>query len=816
MVKKKALCCGLNYPNQKFPLYGSVNDCLDWEQLFRSVFNFDETRVLIDQNPDGTLCNAPTQIPTRANILAQLGWLCSGNEQGDVLVFVFAGHGCQVRGANGQIDEALVPEDYGHADGQGPPPLVMDDELHALFSRLPAGSFLTVVLDCCHGSRMLDVPTSVDTSQRPARALHSMEPVREILNRSGDAWQKALMPHAQARPRFVPTAMSGPRKKRTPDGHGAHLGRQTLDPGVTAFCFAASRSPESAFDASIKSHQRGVMSFCLLEALSSLDNKCTYQMLLDAAAAKMDDIRDKYMPDMDQHIQLSYCPNSTPDQVVCFDEQYATRAQYVLGQQSQRSVSGDPGYMYNGGAQGPGRVPSTDFVPSPANTNQPPAGQPPAGQPPPQHHHGHHGGAHSSHAPAHASHHHAHGPILYLIVHRGLGLRIPMGETSELFTMARLGKEERRTPPTSIGQNPVWTSDNQFTFHVNERDTVMQLEIHSAKYPQSECIARSSLDVRSLQPREWLRRRERLSGTDGELEFDVRLELGSGTQQPQPQPQAQPQHMGPPGPQPTEGGRAPSPEDARRPPSPAAYRTPGEMGAPPDYGFGAGSTPGMDMSPPIPACGGIFGTPNLFGAMPNLLSALSGGASTSAGLSTGAVSAGGYAYAVPGVQQPVTTQVPMGAGGMPAGFGSTLGASPGRGLSGQLTMPYATPQASAGLAAPWSPGPQLSSQISPQMPTATMGIDLNQNGRADLMVQGPDLNYNGIPDALEPALYGGEPTVYGTGSRPMYRTAMSGGSYMLPPVSRVVTAGVAPAAVASSPMMVAGGQRSTAVLNARN
>jgi hypothetical protein len=810
---KKGLFCGLNYPNQQYPLHGCVNDCLDWEEKLRMAFGFEETRVLMDQNPDGSICTAPTQIPTRANVLAQLGWLCTGVQQGDVLVFFFAGHGCNWRSSNGQMDEALVPEDYAK-EGQGMPLLVFADEVHALFARLPAGSFLTVILDCCHGSHMLDVPTSLDSAARPARQLTTMEPVREIINRSGEAWQKAMMQHAQARPRFVPTVMGGPRKKRTPEGAGAHLGRQTLDPGVTAFSFAASRSPECAYDANIKNHQRGVMSFCLLEALKTLDDKCTYQMLFENAAAKMDDIRTKYMPDMDQHIQLSYCPNSTPDLVVCFDEQYATVSQYTLTNkrplQSERSISGDRPYnMYPDNAQAPGRVPSTDFVPSPVHNHQPPQqrGPPPGAASGPPAAGAGAGGSHH--------HHHAHGPIIYLIVHQGLGLRLPMGDTnSELFTVAKMGNEERRTPPTSAGPNPVWSADNQFTFHVNERDSALHLEVHSAKYPQSECIARASVDLRSLQPREWLRRRERLQGTDGELEFDVRLEPGTQQQPPtpqgapQPQPQQQPaQHMPH-----AEGSRTPIPDD-RRPPSPVGPSVTGtaDFGAFGGHsdGFGAASsTPMMD----IPA-GGIFGMPNLFGAMPNLLSQLSG---------TGPGAGGFTTMPPPGV--PPGCQVPtMGAVGMQAGFGSTLGSSPGRGLSGSMPMSYASPQAT--MATPWSPGPTLPSQLStmspqPHMPTASMGIDLNQNGRADLVVQGPDFNYNGIPDALEPALRGGEqmayvgePIVYGS-SAPMYRTAVSGGSYMLPPVNRVVTAGVGQAI--ASPMMVAGGQRSTAVLNARN
>ena len=44
---------------------------------------------------------------------------------------------------------------------------------------------------------------------------------------------------------------------RSVPGSGAHLGRMTLDPAVTAFCLAASRPFETAGDANIKDRGQG-------------------------------------------------------------------------------------------------------------------------------------------------------------------------------------------------------------------------------------------------------------------------------------------------------------------------------------------------------------------------------------------------------------------------------------------------------------------------------------------------------------------------------------------------------------------------------
>jgi len=370
---KKALCCGLNYPNEKHQLYGCINDCLNWAKLVENNFGFDEIRVLIDQNPDGTHATAPTQIPTRANLLAQLGWLCSGAEPGDSLIFYYAGHGTQVKDSNGygSLQEALVPEDFANPDQDGNPPLVFEDEMHALFARLPAGSFLTVILDCCHGAGMLDVPCSVDTRQRPPKVLQTCSKPGEVQSRNEAAWSKN--PHAYARPRFVANVSwrGAPRQKRTAEGEGAHLGKMTLNSGVTSFCFAASLSNEVALDANIKAQQQGMMSFCLLEALAALRHRCTYEQLLARASEIADDIREKYMPTMDQHIQMTFCPNSPPTDVVFLDARYATVAQHRLNQQAklnERGMSQDgPSQQHDR----PTREVSTDFIPKPTHAHAP-------------------------------------------------------------------------------------------------------------------------------------------------------------------------------------------------------------------------------------------------------------------------------------------------------------------------------------------------------------------------------------------------------------------------------------------------------------
>lgn len=365
---KKALVVGLNYPSQTHQLYGCVNDALNWVAVLEKQFQFEEVRVLIDQNPDGSITTYPTQIPTKHNILAQLGWLCSGVQQGDTLVFVFAGHGTQVRTGTQYADEALVPEDFSTKDDRGNPTLVFDDELHALFKRLPSGSFITAILDCCHATHMLDVPSCIEggkAHQSRARPL-------EVTKRLEHAWTKN--PHAYARPRFItPVSWSGKRHTRTEPGSGQHVGRMNLDPGVTAFCFAACSTHEVALDANIKAQQQGTMSFCLQEALVALHNTCTYERLLEKAAEIGNDIRSKYMPTMDQNFHLSFCPYGPPSEVVFLDERYATVSQHRLSEKKKQQGAAVTQLSRQQSApreqhQQPGNLPreaSSDFIPAP-------------------------------------------------------------------------------------------------------------------------------------------------------------------------------------------------------------------------------------------------------------------------------------------------------------------------------------------------------------------------------------------------------------------------------------------------------------------
>jgi len=626
--QKKALCVGLNYARQKqFKLYGCVNDCLNWEHVLKQTFAFDETRVLIDQHPDGQLATADTQIPSRNNILAQLSWLCSTAEAGDVLVFVFAGHGCQVRNSNGEVDQALVPDDFGLLDEHGNPPLVMDDEIHALFQLLPAGTFLTVILDCCHSTRMLDVDHSFDTSQRPAKLVQVCEKPREVPHCTADVWQKSYIHHASARPRFIPTvALTGPpRKRRTPPGTGAHVGKMSLNPGVTAFSFHACRPAEFCLDANITNHQQGVMSFCLLEVLAQ-EHRITYEKWLDKAAQKMEDIRKEYMPMMEQYMQLSFCANSAPAEVVVLDPQYAPVAQHRLYQRAKladRGQSADNQNMsLSSGPQDrrPTREASSDFVPSPVYTDlgygkaaqqpQQPQQQQQAQQPV--------GNGASGHPPVAA--------YLYIRVRCANKLKNTgsgfFGDTSTPYVVVKVGQQQKRTPEIKNELNPVWYQENEFAFSIFEQDHVLDLSVMSANRFKDQLLGRTLVDLPHLPPGPWHTRTDPMQDGSGELEYDVRIDRSPAGVQSAPQGQGMPNQCQQPAQQPAPQQQAPM----AKPQTPA---TAGRdlLGEPPrmtpEQAFAAQQNLANTNVTPTAAPGNnMFGQPNLFGNVPNLLAGL--------------------------------------------------------------------------------------------------------------------------------------------------------------------------------------------------
>lgn len=131
-----ALCVGINaYPGAA--LSGCVNDAEDWRGEL-GLRNYKVT-TLLDQQA------------TRDAILGTLEGFVGTARYGDRIAFTYSGHGTwkpHPGGADASEpdgrDEALVPVDYRTAG------LILDDDLHAVFSNARLGVRLYVFSDSCH------------------------------------------------------------------------------------------------------------------------------------------------------------------------------------------------------------------------------------------------------------------------------------------------------------------------------------------------------------------------------------------------------------------------------------------------------------------------------------------------------------------------------------------------------------------------------------------------------------------------------------------------------------------------------------------
>ena len=131
---RKALCMGIDAYPAPNTLTGCVNDARDWADLLKSL-GFGVTALLNQQ-------------ATREAMLDGIRQLISGAQPGDVIVIQYAGHGTQVRDADGGkadgMDEAIVPIDY--ATGR----FLIDDDIRQVMAAIPDGVSVTCFMDCCH------------------------------------------------------------------------------------------------------------------------------------------------------------------------------------------------------------------------------------------------------------------------------------------------------------------------------------------------------------------------------------------------------------------------------------------------------------------------------------------------------------------------------------------------------------------------------------------------------------------------------------------------------------------------------------------
>ena len=159
-MSKAALCVGINefehLPRSSW-LQGCVNDARDLAGLLQANYGFAEVDITM------LLDSQATKEQVVARLSSMLDLAAAGELQH--IVFTFSSHGTQIPDTSDdeadRLDEAFACYDINNSgDSWDPATVISDDELFALFARLPDGVVFDVVLDTCHsgtGLKSLDL-----------------------------------------------------------------------------------------------------------------------------------------------------------------------------------------------------------------------------------------------------------------------------------------------------------------------------------------------------------------------------------------------------------------------------------------------------------------------------------------------------------------------------------------------------------------------------------------------------------------------------------------------------------------------------------
>jgi len=140
---KKALLIGINYKGTQNELYGCINDvnCIK-ERISKNGF----TNINI-------MTDLTSKKATRDNILLEFKNLLSNSQAGDLLFFLYSGHGSYDIDKNGDentgYDQLIVPCDLKP---------IVDDELKTIIQKnLKANVTLFAMFDSCFSGSVLDL-----------------------------------------------------------------------------------------------------------------------------------------------------------------------------------------------------------------------------------------------------------------------------------------------------------------------------------------------------------------------------------------------------------------------------------------------------------------------------------------------------------------------------------------------------------------------------------------------------------------------------------------------------------------------------------
>lgn len=120
-----------------------------------------------------------------------------------------------------------------------------------------------------------------------------------------------------------------------------------------------------------------------------------------------------------------------------------------------------------------------------------------------------------------------HTSLLYVRVNGATNLKNldtgVLGDVSDPYVSVRMGEgKEFKTPTLDNNLNPTWKDGNNFTLHVGDHDTCLNLEVLNSNFRKDDSLGTFTLHIDHLEHEYWKRFTEKLeNGNGAEIEFDV-------------------------------------------------------------------------------------------------------------------------------------------------------------------------------------------------------------------------------------------------------------------------------------------------------
>ncbi|GAA5924710.1 Ca(2+)-dependent cysteine protease MCA1 [Sporobolomyces koalae] len=283
--KRKALCIGINYVGTSNALAGCHNDARNMSKWLceRQGYKQEDIVMLLDTQ-DATNMS----VPTKANIIRAMQWLCRDARPNDALFFHYSGHGGKTKDLDGDeddgYDETIYPVDFKQA-GE-----IVDDEMNAIMVQsLPQGCRLTAIFDCCHSGSALDLPYMYSTQGK------LKEP--NMLKDAGTGALGAISSYARGDLGGVFKSVTSLGSRIMNGDKATQMSKATRSSNADVISWSGCRDKETSADTAMAGQATGAMSWAFITALTKYPQQSYIQLL--------NTVRDELKGKYDQKPQLS-------------------------------------------------------------------------------------------------------------------------------------------------------------------------------------------------------------------------------------------------------------------------------------------------------------------------------------------------------------------------------------------------------------------------------------------------------------------------------------------------------------------------------